>query len=417
MFLSTVDVWDMETGRCTFSYNNPCDSLPFTAAVMYGSANLCTLDAGGNVLFWQGFLASSEQIMKGKLLLVLREVVDYTNGLQFLLTSPDSDHVLIVSDIGNVVVIDTSNKEIVNSFKCVVNANRARMQHANVVRGGVLVIPHATNIHCYAYLTGKRLTTQYDQGSHSPELACFCFPNSDRIVISGSKQVSWNPKTGKSNKIHDLNIADSVSCCTSIDSFAIYNNDIVAFIDMTSLKLLCTYPLESAADHAAMSPDGLYFVYVVNKTKNLKLLRVSDGAHIGSYVMATEAHCLAISRDSWFVMMGTDDKRLFMLLLADPDSETHSENIKHVRKNTVFNESEAKELMDGIQGFDEDEDDADDDEELDPAIGNPNKHAEGDKYAEVEIVYLKKDYNSSARPNVKLKTIGKISTSRLCEIM
>ena len=68
--------------------------------------------------------------------------------------------------------------------------------------------------------------------------------------------------------------------------------------------------------------DGRYLVYLTNDTQ-LYLTRLSDGKLLAWYTMYMKVSDLNISSDNWYVLLATQDRRLFMLMIADPDEREH----------------------------------------------------------------------------------------------
>ena len=81
----------------------------------------------------------------------------------------------------------------------------------------------------------------------------------------------------------------------------------------------------------------------------IRLVRIDDGHVMAWYTMHDPIQSLTISANGWYILIGTTDRRLFILLIVDPDRPEHRERIKHVRKcNPPLDEEDAYELLDEI---------------------------------------------------------------------
>lgn len=91
----------------------------------------------------------------------------------------------------------------------------------------------------------------------------------------------------------------------------------------------------------------------------MKLVRVSDGRVMAWYTMYDPIQSLAVSANNWFVLIGTSDRRLFVLLIVDPDEPKHRSRIRYVRKfNPPLSHDEALELLKRASGLSHDKDDS-----------------------------------------------------------
>ena len=84
-------------------------------------------------------------------------------------------------------------------------------------------------------------------------------------------------------------------------------------------------------DHSTVTLDGQYIVYITDR-KEIYLHRISDGKLLAWYTMYQTINCLAVSMNNAYVLLGTSDKRLFTLIIADPDEPTHLVRIEKARR-------------------------------------------------------------------------------------
>lgn len=105
------------------------------------------------------------------------------------------------------------------------------------------------------------------------------------------------------------------------------------------------------------TPDGKYIVYVV-RDKHVHLVRISDGRLLAWYTMYDEVNYITTSPNSWYVLISTSDRRLFVLLIADPDDESHDDRIKYVRRvNPPLTKEQAMSLLGDANDTDDDSSD------------------------------------------------------------
>ena len=176
------------------------------------------------------------------------------------------------------------------------------------------------------------------------ELVDVCYvESSDEVVyLTANKLVFWKPtnaevrKTcvtlGGTRSIRDMRLLQSQTTrITVLDSIAkqycaidVFSKENIQFRELSKENQL--------VQHATMTPDGHYLLYVCND-KDLYLLRLSDGKLLAWYTMYDTVQSLSVSSNSWYVLVGTSDRRLFVLLIADPLERTHDQRITEVRKN------------------------------------------------------------------------------------
>ena len=77
--------------------------------------------------------------------------------------------------------------------------------------------------------------------------------------------------------------------------------------------------------------------------------RYSDNKLLAQYTVYDPVCSLAVSTNNRYVLIGTSDKRLLTLVIADPDEREHDERIAYVRaRNPGLRLDQAMALM-GIQ--------------------------------------------------------------------
>ena len=148
-----------------------------------------------------------------------------------------------------------------------------------------------------------------------------------------------------------------------------------------------------------MTNDGRYIVCVANQ-KVLRLVRYCDGKVLAMYTMYDTVCSLSTSSDSCYVIVGTTDKRLFTLIIADHDEKEHDNRITYARlMNPGLSKEHALALMgeaNEMETVDSDEDgyDSSDDEAIMRAA-EKRLDRRRDKYQDV-IFCLLSDEESSA---------------------
>ena len=142
-----------------------------------------------------------------------------------------------------------------------------------------------------------------------------------------------------------------------------FDDNYIHVWDTRAHGLLVDLYTESTPSFATLSSDGQYIVYVTADRKTIKLLRVNDSSELASYVMYSSVYSLAVSRDSCFVLLGTEDRRLFVLAIVDPDVSEHRKRLSELRSSPALLEQNKK-LVDESRGqtIDDLKDDGEDDE-------------------------------------------------------
>ena len=79
-----------------------------------------------------------------------------------------------------------------------------------------------------------------------------------------------------------------------------------------------------------LSSDGKYLLHLSNR-RDVCLIRVADQTLLAEYNMYGDISGLALSSNDYFVCLSTGDRRLYVLLIADPDVPAHRARIQYVR--------------------------------------------------------------------------------------
>ena len=200
-----------------------------------------------------------------------------------------------------------------------------------------------------------------------------------------------------------------------------------AVLNLESQKLLSTRKLSGRdpVEFCTLTPDGAYLVYVSGE-RQLYLMRLSDGKLLAWYTMYTTVCSLAISSNGWFVLVGTADKRLFVLVIADPDEETHSERIAHVRAaNPPLEENVVAQLMGNINDYNNYSPDiSDSEEDMDmPDDGRNETEDKGidrgeeeESFSDADWTGKNKDYSIMCETGEKVVKDGVLFTNAPCSV-
>ena len=114
---------------------------------------------------------------------------------------------------------------------------------------------------------------------------------------------------------------------------------------------------EKWASHVTLTPDGKYILFLAGD-RLLCMRRYSDNKLLAQYTVYDPVCSLAVSTNSRYVIVGTKDKRLLTLVIADPDEREHDERIAYVRAmNPGLSMEQAMALMGEANSFDGDSSD------------------------------------------------------------
>ena len=107
--------------------------------------------------------------------------------------------------------------------------------------------------------------------------------------------------------------------------------------------------------HITLTHDGKYILFLEND-RLLCMRRYSDNKLLAQYTVYDPVCSLAVSTNNRYVIIGTNDKRLLTLVIADPDEREHDERIAYVRAmNPGLSMEQAMALIGEANSFDSDD--------------------------------------------------------------
>ena len=122
-------------------------------------------------------------------------------------------------------------------------------------------------------------------------------------------------------------------------------------IDSIGRQLFNPYT-EKWASYVTLTPDGKYILFLAGD-RLLCMRRYSDNKLLAQYTVYDPVCSLAVSTNSRYVIVGTNDKRLLTLVIADPDEREHDERIAYVRDmNPGLRLDQAMALIGEVNTFD-----------------------------------------------------------------
>jgi hypothetical protein len=109
------------------------------------------------------------------------------------------------------------------------------------------------------------------------------------------------------------------------------SKETTTFFDAYAGKILGSYDRScTLLNTVQLSSDGKYLLHLSNR-RDVCLIRVADQTLLAEYNMYGDISGLALSSNDYFVCLSTGDRRLYVLLIADPDVPAHRERIQYVR--------------------------------------------------------------------------------------
>ena len=127
-------------------------------------------------------------------------------------------------------------------------------------------------------------------------------------------------------------------------------------IDSIGRQLFNPYT-EKWASYVTLTPDGKYIIFL-DSDRLLCMRRYSDNKLLAQYTVYDPVCSLAVSTNSRYVIIGTNDKRLLTLVIADPDEREHDERIAYVRAmNPGLSMEQAMALIGEANSFEGDDSD------------------------------------------------------------
>ena len=104
------------------------------------------------------------------------------------------------------------------------------------------------------------------------------------------------------------------------------------FIDTCASKVVGSFQISCRmVDDISLTSDGKYLVYLSDH-RDVWLVRVADQTLPAEYNMYGNVIGFDLSTNDWFVCLNMSDRRLYVLLIADPNDDSHKERIKYVRE-------------------------------------------------------------------------------------
>ena len=106
-----------------------------------------------------------------------------------------------------------------------------------------------------------------------------------------------------------------------------------------------------------LTHDGKYILFTMSN-RLLCMRRYSDNKLLAQYTVYDPVCSLAVSTNSRYVLIGTSDRRLLTLVIADPDEREHDERIAYVRAmNPGLSMEQAMALIGEANSFEGDDSD------------------------------------------------------------
>ena len=204
------------------------------------------------------------------------------------------------------------------------------------------------------------------------------------IILTKEKLVLYDPKIDKQRDIPvkglgkqmDIVTCDQGVCCVFSRDTLSYRGVCVTdnTLTVTDWTRKLSQNVDDSLDYITLTHDGNYILCVTNK-KMLRLIRYSDGRLLALYTMYDHVCSLTVSTNNHYVLIGTSDKRLFTLVIADPRERDHDARIQHVRdENPGLKKEQAIALLGEASAFQDFDHDSDDDKEnLDAAAQQVDK--------------------------------------------
>lgn len=106
-----------------------------------------------------------------------------------------------------------------------------------------------------------------------------------------------------------------------------------SFINVAAAKIVGTRTYHKKCrrlNAMALTSDGAYLLHLSNG-RDLRLIRTADQRLLAEYFMYSDCDHMALSKDDAYVCVSTMDRRLYVLLIADPDVPAHRERLQGIR--------------------------------------------------------------------------------------
>ena len=154
---------------------------------------------------------------------------------------------------------------------------------------------------------------------YAPNISDFFNLGKDVLLHCGNALLCWNPDANSVFVSYKQILSGTKLQNTGPLFFMLNGKSLESFEKGTSLVHgLNQY--STKCDFYSITPDGSYLA-LVEENFYLKLFRTKDKMLIGQIRMAAKVTSLHVSKDGWFVILGTSDHRLFTYLIVDPKEE------------------------------------------------------------------------------------------------
>lgn len=189
---------------------------------------------------------------------------------------------------------------------------------------------------------------------------------SKTFLIAVLKDPSSNTYVGIIMKFDDSLDLEIHSMLDDFDKFAFYHSNICFLSQSTKILVKRVDENQNISDqmlnvdastqitHLAIDKMGEYLVFI--DTLNVaRIYRIKNNKLIGTLPIYDEVLDIRFSSDSKYVCLGMIDKRLFILLVVDPEEPSHAGRIKEL-KSRGFNNSDEADLSDEDEKSDHESD-------------------------------------------------------------
>ena len=360
-----LDHWDLICGCKIERCYNKSGSRILAVGLSPEIGTLVAVDSNGSIIGWK--VKSSEQELnhlrkktfEGFAVNNLdpsymeRECISLQGHQDVMLVTHGANDIWILVQLKNhskLYHCDATNGRII-----LINDNIQFEASSLVVCGGneVVMTSHKDQLIGWMNKDGGIKTHSFasiaDCIESSLQMPCIQATPSGIAIITQNKVVLFHPDT----KPHVISVPDlaSTKSASVNGTLVLMNLELMVFIDTTkgvSLGTFKYYFKPESVDDVRLTHDGKYLIHISDQ-KELRLLRVSNQRLLAHYTMYSDVKSIEVSANNWFICIGTADKRLYVLLIADPDEPQHKERIKYVRENNpVMTQDEVNVLMSEI---------------------------------------------------------------------
>ncbi len=197
----------------------------------------------------------------------------------------------------------------------------------------------------------------------------------ERTVIFGADRLmSWtdDPTSATSLPCEDLH---DVLLSKDGTLMLLQQGSDIHVMDCSRMVSILKHTPPAQPSFLKITPDGEYFVYVY-AGKEIRLVRIRDALVIAWYTMITAIHSFEVSSNGWFVLAGTSDRRLFVLLIADIENPSTKGRLQLLREyNAPMDKLQTEQLVTEAAKFDDSSSGSDD---TDIAFGGMDSGSESE---------------------------------------